>query len=155
VAIMDNLDIKILKLLQQNSRVTASEISNKINLSVPAVGDRLKKLDASGIIDKYTIILNAKKMNKHLMIIMFVSLESPKFTDPFINIVQLDDEIVECHYLAGDFDYALKIITESTKSLERILNKIKNIPGVQKTKTNVSLSTIKNVHSIILHEIIE
>ncbi|MGK0467899.1 Lrp/AsnC family transcriptional regulator [Clostridium sp.] len=152
---MDNLDIKILKLLQQNSRVTASEISNRINLSVPAVSDRLKKLDASGIIDKYTVILNAKKMNKHLMIIMFISLESPKFTDPFINIVQLDDEIVECHYLAGDFDYALKIITESTESLERFLYKIKNIPGVQKTKTNVSLSTIKNNHSIIPSEIIE
>ncbi len=152
---MDNIDIKIIKLLQQNSRVTASEIGSKINLSVPAVGDRLKKLDASGIIEKYTIILNAKKMNKHLMIIMFVSLESPKFTDPFINIVQLDDEIVECHYLAGDFDYDLKIITESTGSLERLLNKIKNIPGVQKTKTNVSLSTIKNVHSIIPSEIIE
>jgi len=152
---MDNLDIKILKLLQQNSRVTASEISSRINLSVPAVGDRLKKLDASGIIEKYTVILSAKKMNKHLMIIMFVSLESPKYTDPFINIVQLDDEIIECHYLAGDFDYALKIITESTESLERLLNKIKNIPGVQKTKTNVSLSTIKNVHSVIPSEIIE
>jgi len=152
---MDNLDIKILKLLQQNSRVTASEISSKINLSVPAVGDRLKKLDASGIIEKYTVILNAKKMNKHLMIIMFISLESPKFTDPFINIVQLDDEIVECHYLAGDYDYALKIITESTASLERLLNKIKNIPGVQKTKTNVSLSTIKNNYSIIPSENID
>lgn len=152
---MDNLDIKILKLLQQNSRITASEISSKINLSVPAVGDRLKKLDASGIIEKYTVILNAKKMNKNLMIIMFVSLECPKYTDPFINIIQLDDEIVECHYLAGDFDYALKIITESTESLERILNKIKNIPGVQKTKTNVSLSTIKNIHSIIPTEIDE
>jgi len=152
---MDNLDIKILKLLQQNSRITASEISSKINLSVPAVGDRLKKLDASGIIEKYTVILNAKKMNKNLMIIMFVSLECPKYTDPFINIIQLDDEIVECHYLAGDFDYALKIITESTESLERILNKIKNIPGVQKTKTNVSLSTIKNIHSIIPSEINE
>jgi len=152
---MDNLDIKILKLLQQNSRVTASEISNRINLSVPAVGDRLKKLDASGIIEKYTVILNAKKMNKHLMIIMFISLESPKFTDPFINIVQLDDEIVECHYIAGDYDYALKIITESTASLERLLNKIKNIPGVQKTKTNVSLSTIKNNYSIIPNENID
>jgi len=152
---MDNLDIKILKLLQQNSRITASEISSKINLSVPAVGDRLKKLDASGIIEKYTVILNAKKMNKHLMIIMFVSLECPKFTDGFIDIIQQDDEIVECHYLAGDFDYALKIITDTTESLERILNKIKNIPGVQKTKTNVSLSTIKNIHSIIPSEIIE
>ncbi|MFT5875496.1 MAG: Lrp/AsnC family leucine-responsive transcriptional regulator [Clostridium sp.] len=152
---MDNLDIKILKLLQKNSRVTASEISNRIHLSVPAVGDRLKKLDASGIIEKYTVILSAKKMNKHLMIVMFVSLESPKFTDPFIKIILLDDEIVECHYLAGDFDYILKIITESTESLERILTKIKNIPGVQKTKTNVSLSTIKNNYSIIPSEIID
>jgi len=150
---MDNIDIKILKLLQQNSRVTASEISARINLSVPAVGDRLKKLDNAGIIEKYTIILNAKKFNKDLMIIMFVSLESPKFTDLFINTIQVDNEIVECHYLAGDYDYVLKIITESTESLEKILNKIKNIPGVQKTKTTVSLSTIKNNYSIIPSEI--
>ncbi|MBU3160222.1 Lrp/AsnC family transcriptional regulator [Clostridium frigoris] len=151
---MDNIDIKILKLLQQNSRVTASEISTQINLSIPAVGDRLKKLDNAGIIEKYTIILNAKKFNKDLMIITFVSLESPKFTDLFINTILVDNEIVECHYLAGDYDYVLKIITESTESLERILNKIKNIPGVQKTKTTVSLSTIKNNYSIIPSEII-
>ncbi|WP_298841168.1 Lrp/AsnC family transcriptional regulator [Clostridium sp.] len=150
---MDNIDIKILKLLQQNSRVTASEISTRINLSVPAVGDRLKKLDNAGIIEKYTIILSAKKFNKDLMIIMFVSLESPKFTDLFVNTIQVDNEIVECHYLAGDYDYVLKIITESTESLEKILNKIKNIPGVQKTKTTVSLSTIKNNYSIIPSEI--
>ena len=86
---MDNIDIKILKLLQQNSRVTASEISTRINLSVPAVGDRLKKLDNAGIIEKYTIILSAKKFNKDLMIIMFVSLESPKFTDLFVNTIQV------------------------------------------------------------------
>ncbi|MBW9172002.1 Lrp/AsnC family transcriptional regulator [Clostridium estertheticum] len=151
---MDNIDIKILKLLQQNSRVTASEISTRINLSIPAVGDRLKKLDNAGIIEKYTIILSAKKFNKDLMIIMFVSLESPKFTDLFINTIQVDNEIVECHYLAGDYDYVLKIITGSTESLEKILNKIKNIPGVQKTKTTVSLSTIKNNYSIIPSEII-
>jgi len=151
---MDNIDIKILKLLQQNARVTASEISNRINLSIPAVSDRLKKLDATGIIEKYTIILSAKKLNKRLMVIMFVSLESPKFIDTFVNIIQIDNEIVECHYLAGDYDYALKIITESTASLEKILNRIKSIPGVQKTKTNVSLSTIKNNYSIIPSEII-
>jgi len=150
---MDNIDIKILKLLQQHSRITASEISSRINLSVPAVSERLKKLDATGIIEKYTIILSAKKLNKRLMVVMFISLESPKFKDAFISIVQLDDEIVECHYLAGDYDYILKIITESTESLEKILHKIKNIPGVRKTKTTVSLSTIKNNYSIIPTEI--
>ena len=146
---MDNSDIKILKLLQGNARITASEIASRINLSIPAVSDRLKKLDASGIIEKYTAILSAKRLQKNLTVIMFVSLENPKFADKFIDIVQKEDEIIECHYLAGDFDYALKIITENTETLERILNRIKLVAGVQKTKTTVTLSTIKNTHSVI------
>ena len=152
---MDIIDIKIIKILQQNSRITASEISSRINLSIPAVSDRLKKLDVSGIIEKYTVILNSKKLNKHLMVIMFVSLQSPKYTDTFIKIIQDDNEIVECHSLAGDYDYALKIITESTESLEKILNRIKSISGVQKTKTTVSLSTIKNNYSVTPNENID
>jgi Lrp/AsnC family leucine-responsive transcriptional regulator len=146
---MDSLDIKILRLLQNNARVTASEISSKINLSVPAVSDRLRKLDASGVIEKYTVILNGKKLNRHLTVIMFVSLESPKYIAKFLDAIQKDDEIIECHYLAGDYDYALKIITEDTESLEKILNKIKSMNGIVKTKTTVALSTIKNNYSIM------
>lgn len=150
---MDNIDIKILKLLQQNARISISEMSSKINLSIPAVSDRLKKLDASSLIKKYTIIINNKKFNKNLMVIMFVSLENPTFIDIFIEIIQGENEIVECHYLAGEFDYALKIITENTETLEKVLNKIKCIRGVQKTKTIVTLSTIKNNYSIIPDQI--
>jgi Lrp/AsnC family transcriptional regulator, leucine-responsive regulatory protein len=150
---MDNIDIKILKLLQKNSRISISDISSKINLSIPAVSDRLKKLDASGLIEKYTIIINSKKFNKNLMVIMFVSLENPTFINKFIEIIENQDEIIECHYLAGDFDYALKIITENTETLEKVLNKIKCISGVQKTKTIVTLSTIKNNYSVVPDEI--
>ena len=146
---MDNIDIKILKLLQGNARITASEIASKINLSVPAVSDRLKKLDASGIIEKYTVIISPKKTNKSLTVIMFVNLGNPKFADKFIEVIQKEDEIIECHYLAGDFDYALKIMTTNTETLEMILNRIKLVAGVQKTKTVVTLSTIKNNYSII------
>ena len=60
------------------------------------------------------------------MVIMFVSLENPTFIDKFIEIIQGENEIVECHYLAGEFDYALKIITENTETLEKVLNKINN-----------------------------
>lgn len=149
---MDSLDIKILKLLQNNARVTASEISSKINLSIPAVSDRLKKLEASGVIEKYTVILNAKKLNRNLTVIMFVSLESPKYTDMFLEAVQREEEILECQYLAGDYDYALKVITENTETLEKLLNKIKSFNGITKTKTTVSLSTIKNNHSVMPSE---
>lgn len=149
---MDNIDIKIIKLLQSNSRITASEISGKINLSIPAVSDRLKKLDSSGVIERYTIILNAKKLNKSLTAIMWVSLDNPKFADRFVEFVKNEDEIIECHYLAGDFDYSLKITTENTETLEVILDKIKLVPGVMKTKTTVTLSTIKNSYSIGIRE---
>ncbi|WML34577.1 Lrp/AsnC family transcriptional regulator [Clostridium sp. OS1-26] len=149
---MDSLDVKILKLLQNNARVTASEISSKINLSIPAVSDRLKKLDASGVIEKYTVIINAKKLNRNLTVIMFVSLESPKYTNKFLEAVQREEEILECHYLAGDYDYALKIITENTETLEKLLNKIKGLNGISKTKTTVSLSTIKNNYSVMPSE---
>jgi Lrp/AsnC family transcriptional regulator, leucine-responsive regulatory protein len=149
---VDNIDVKILKLLQFNARMTVSEMAAKINLSIPAVSERLKKLESSGIIEQYTAILNAKKLNKSLTVIVFITLESSKYTDKFNQFVNAEDEIVECYYLAGDFDYVLKIITDNTLTLENILNKIKGVSGIQKTRTIVTLSNIKNKHSITLNE---
>lgn len=149
---MDSIDIKIIGLLQKNARITASEIGGRINLSVPAVSERLKKLESSGIIEQYTAIINHRQLNKHLTAIMFISLERPKFTDRFVEFVSGEGEILECHYLAGDFDYSLKILTESTETLEALLNRIKSVQGVQKTRTIVVLSTIKNNYSITLGE---
>jgi Lrp/AsnC family leucine-responsive transcriptional regulator len=87
-------------------------------------------------------------MGKNLTAIMLVSLERPKYTEKFVEFVQGQNEILECHYLAGDYDYSLKIITESTYTLEQLLNKIKSVQGVQKTKTTVALSTVKHNFSI-------
>ncbi|MCX7922658.1 MAG: Lrp/AsnC family transcriptional regulator [Clostridia bacterium] len=145
---MDVIDVKILKLLQKNARITASEISGEINLSVPAVSDRIRKLESSGIIQQYTAIINSRKLEKDLTAIMFVSLERPKYTERFLEFVNGEMEILECHYLAGDYDYALKIVTENTFTLESLLNRIKSVQGVQKTKTIVVLSTVKNNYSV-------
>jgi Lrp/AsnC family leucine-responsive transcriptional regulator len=146
---MDDLDVKIIKLLQADARMTVSEVSNRINLSVPAVSDRLKKLESSGLIEKYVAILNPGCFHKELTALMFISLERPKFNEKFVEFIQGEDEILECHYLAGDFDYVLKIITENTTTLEQLLNRIKSAQGVIKTRTIVALSTVKNNHSIV------
>lgn len=145
---MDTIDAKILRLLQKNARITVSEISGEINLSISAVSDRLKKLESSGIIEKFTTIINPAHLKKNLIASMFISLERPKFTDVFVEFVKGEDEILECNYLAGDYDYELKIITENTTTLEQLLNRIKSIKGVQKTKTIVVLSVVKNNYSI-------
>jgi Lrp/AsnC family transcriptional regulator, leucine-responsive regulatory protein len=146
---MDEIDVKILKLLQKNARISNSEISNEVKLSLPAISERIKKLEATGIVQQYTAILNPRRLKKDLTAMMFISLERPKFTEKFIDFVQNEGEILECHYLAGDFDYILKIITENTFTLENILNRIKSVPGVQKTRTIVTLSTVKNNFSVI------
>jgi len=146
---MNELDIKILSLLQSNSRMSISEISNKINLSVSATSDRLKKLENSGAITHYATILNPEAFDKTLMAIMFVSLENPTYSDIFSSFILEESEILECHYLTGNFDYALKIVTKNTTTLETLLNRIKRVTGIKKTETMVVLSTVKNQYSIL------
>ncbi|MEL7570478.1 MAG: Lrp/AsnC family transcriptional regulator [Eubacteriaceae bacterium] len=149
---MDSLDLKILNLLQKNARITVSEIGSLINLSVPACSERLKKLEQSGAIKQYTAIIDSKYLNKFLTAFMFISLERPRFTDQFIEKINKEADILECHYLAGDFDYLLKIITDNTDTLEGLLQRIKSVSGVQKTKTIVTLSAVKNNYSISLED---
>jgi Lrp/AsnC family leucine-responsive transcriptional regulator len=149
---MDKIDLKILSLLQKNARITASEISSLISLSIPACSERLKKLEQSGVIKQYTAIIDCKHLNKFLTAFMFISLERPRFTDQFIEKINLEADILECHYLAGDFDYLLKIITDNTDTLEELLQRIKSVQGVQKTRTIVVLSTVKNNYSISLED---
>lgn len=149
---MDNIDVQILKILQANARTTASEISSKINLSISAVSDRLKKLESTGIIEQYTTIINPTYLNKNLTAIMFIALERPNYTEKFVELIQNEEEILDCYYIAGEYDYSLKILTENTFTLENILNRIKGIEGVVKTKTSVVLSTVKHIHSIFPHK---
>jgi len=149
---LDGLDIKIIKLLQENARITASDIAAAVNLSVPAVSERLKKLETSGVIKQYTAIVNPEYFNKTLMAIVFISLDRPKFADAFAEFVKQQDDILECHYLAGDFDYALKVATENTATLQELLDRIKSVQGVVKTRTTVILSSAKINYSVIPEE---
>lgn len=146
---MDDIDKKILRNLQKNARMTISDLSSEISLSMPAISERLKKLEASGVIKQYTVILDPTMLNKHLMALMFVRFENPSHSDNFANFVKEEPEIKECFYITGDFDYSLKIITESTHTLELLLTRIKNQSGIVKTQTIVILSTITDNPSIL------
>jgi len=147
---LDNTDVKIINLLRKNSRVGASEIAQKIKLSVSAVIERIKKLESAGVILGYTVILDNAMIGKDVIAMMSISIDHPKFNGAFEAAVLQEPHITECHYIAGDFDYLLKVITDNTKSLERILNDIKSVPGVSKTKTSIVFSTPKNDYSVAL-----
>lgn len=148
VFVLDNTDYKILHALSKNGRVGASEIADKVKLSTSAVIERIKKLEASGTILGYTAIIDPAKLNKDVTAMMSVAIDHPKFNDSFVAAVMSNPHITECMYIAGDFDYLLKVITDNTKMLENVLNEIKCIPGVSKTKTNIVLSIPKNLYNV-------
>jgi Lrp/AsnC family leucine-responsive transcriptional regulator len=145
---MDDIDKKILKRLQENARVTISVLSSEISLSMPAISERLKKLEASGVIKQYTAILNPKLVDKQLMALVFLSIDTPSHGDSFKAFVVGEADIKECFYITGDFDYSLKIITKNTSTLEDILTRIKEQAGVIKTQTIVVLSSITDRPSV-------
>ena len=140
---MDEIDLKILTCLKENSRENATNIGAKINLSTSAVIERIKKLENSGVIEKYTAIINQSALGRELMAFISVSLEHPKFYESFVEAVNKNSSISECYYIAGDFDFILKVITKTGKTLEEILTYIKSIKGVSLTRTTVVLSTNK------------
>lgn len=150
---MDAIDYEILRCLKKNARIKASAISEKINLSVSTVIDRIHKLERSGVLEQYTIVLNPKEMGNDLTALMEVSLEHPRHFEAFTQMVQENSNIVSCYYLTGEFDFLLKIITDSSDSLELIHRKIKSMEGVSFTHTHFVLKNIKNDYSYIPDEI--
>ena len=145
---MDSIDAKILEVLQQNCRISLSDLSKRVNLSVSAVSERIKKLDNSGIVEEYTAIINPRAMRKDLAVLMQVSIDVTHDESRFFKLVAENEDILECHHVTGEYDYVLKIITEDTSTLESLMSKVKSIPGVRGTQTNVFLSTLKNRHSV-------
>ncbi len=141
---MDDIDYQILSCLKDNSRENATNIGNKIKLSTSAVIERIKKMENSGLIEQYTTVINQKIAGRDLMAFINVKLDAPKFYEKFIERIQKNSSVAECYYIAGDFDFLLKVVTSSTSRLEEILNYIKAIDGVSLTRTTVVLSVNKN-----------
>ena len=129
--------------MKENSRENATNIGAKINLSTSAVIERIKKMENSGLIQQYTTIIDQSVLGRELFAFIYVSLEHPKCYENFVEKIKEHPSIAECYYIAGDFDFILKIVTRTGKTLEEILNYIKSIGGVSLTRTSVVLSTNK------------
>ncbi|MCI5569718.1 MAG: Lrp/AsnC family transcriptional regulator [Candidatus Alectryocaccobium sp.] len=146
---MDSVDYKILKILQKNARESASNISKEIHLSVSAVTERIRKMEDSGVIKGYTIVVDDRKVGFAMTVLMEVRLENPRFYDGFVRTVEDLDEIVACYYKTGEFDLLLKISCDSGDELADIHKKIMNIDGVFDTKTDIIVKNVKNTYSAI------
>ncbi|MFA5576147.1 MAG: Lrp/AsnC family transcriptional regulator [Tissierellaceae bacterium] len=146
--ILDEIDYNILESLSDNARMAMSDISKKVNLSVPAVSERIKKLEKSGFIQKYTTVLDAKRFNKNLVCYTYLSLKySEGGVERFKKFIQSEADILECSLVTGEYEYILKIITDSSESLAKLLDKLRRESDVLTSSTSISLLTLKDLIS--------
>ena len=146
---MDNIDINILRCLTKDARMNASQISGIVNLSVSAVIERMKKLENSGLIRGYTALIDERVAGYDVQAMISVRLEHPKYNQSFAKQMQEHSCVMECFYITGDFDYIARVSAGSTEELTKVLNDIKEIPGVSLTRTYVVLDNIKMGAAVI------
>ena len=144
---MDSIDKKLLQLLQADTKKTTKELSLKLNLSVTAVYERIKKLEREGIIDKYVVLLNRNKINKGFVV--FCHLKLLQHTKEFINqfekeVVKLD-EVLECFHVSGDYDYILKICVKDMEEYrEFMVTKLTTLQHIGSTHSTFTIGEVKN-----------
>ena len=141
---MDKIDAGIIRCLTEDARMNASQIGAQVNLSVSAVIERMKKLEASGLIRGYTAILDEKLAGFDTQALISVRLEHPKYNQSFTQQMVAHPAVMECYYITGDFDYMARVLVSSTEELTRVLNHIKQLPGVSLTRTYVVLENCKS-----------
>lgn len=142
--LIDAYDSKIIVRLMQYGRSTWAELGALLGMSAPAVAERVRKLEDHGIIKGYTALIDPDSVGCGLAALITVVLDRPEHRNEFLKNVHNMPEIMECHHIAGEEDYILKVRCPDIRSLERIISdRIKAIPGVVKTRTTIILSTVK------------
>ena len=140
---MDEKDKLILSLLQKDGRMTASEMAEKVDLSVPAVTERIRKLTEGGVLKEFRAVLDAKKVGYDVTAYILLDMSSSNSYGDMVQYAQDNDEVLECHSITGEGSHILKVRTHDTSSLELLLRNIQSWPGVTRTHTMIVMSTFK------------
>lgn len=149
----DETDLKILSIIQKDGRIKTNRIAELVGLSVPSVTERINKLKEIGIIERYLAKLNHKLLGRDITAFIFVISESSSHYREFVTLALSQPEILECHSITGDGSHILKVRTENTSTLEKLLAKIQSWKGVRSTKTSVVLTTHKETFELNLKNI--
>lgn len=142
---MDKIDNSILKILKNDGRISLSEISSQVGLSIPAVRERMKKMESSGAIKYYTVVLNNEYFGRNLDGYCKVELNSlEKDLEKFKEFVRNEEEVVECYTITGDYEFFVHFLTKDTKSLEDLIFKMRSLGIIKRSNTQIVLSKLKS-----------
>ncbi len=150
---LDEIDKKILEILQGNSKITNANLASLIGLSAAPTLERVKKLEKSGLILRYRAELNKEMLGLNVCIFITASLSSSRRDkmETFITKINSIPEVIECHHITGSSDFILKVLTKDIQSYNRfILEKLINLDEIANLQSMVVLSTLKEALSLPL-----
>ena len=144
---MDIIDKKLLELLQYDSKKTTKELSMKLNLSVTAVYERIRKLEREGVIEKYVALINKNKINKGFVVFCHIKLlqHTKDFITKFESEVVKLTEVIECFHVSGDYDYILKVCLKDMDEYRNFLvTKLTTLQHISSTHSTFMIGEVKN-----------
>lgn len=143
---LDKKDRLLLRYLQEDARITNAELARRVDLSPPGLQKRLRRLEESGIVDRYVTLLNREAVGYDMLCFVQVTLRrhEPNAISHFRQVVQDMPEVLECFHVTGEFDYLLKVAVHNRKHLEHFLMEtLTPVPGMDTIRTSLVLSDIK------------
>jgi DNA-binding Lrp family transcriptional regulator len=149
---LDSKDLAILHLLQKNARITVKEISDKMHLSTTPVHERIKRMEASGVIKQYATLVDHTKVKKGLMVICYVSLKehSKSAGTKFIKLIHEVNEVIECYSISGEFDFMLKVVCEDMNAYYDFhVNKLSALENMGHVQSVFVMGRIKETHEVV------
>lgn len=120
---MDQTDLKIISILQNNGRISMKELGKIVSLSPPAVAERVKKLEETDVIQRYTAVINNEKIGKPISVLINASIK-PENQKDFLHFAEKKEEIVKCHHVTGPHSMIIKAHLKEMKHLEELVREI-------------------------------
>lgn len=148
---LDQTDLKILRILQQNARLTNKELAAQVNLSTTPVFERLKRLERNGYIKKYVAVLDADKLNRGFIVFCNVKMSrlSKEIARDFMERMLNIPEVTECYNISGQFDYLLKIHAPDMRYYQQfVLNVLGTIENLGSLESTFVMDTVKLEYGI-------
>ena len=148
---LDFIDTQLLNYLQKDAKQTNKELASKLNMSVTAVYERIKKLEKSGVIDSYVTLLNKKSIERAFVAFCHIKLvkHSQDLVNQFEKIVATIDEVLEVYHLSGDYDYLLKVHVKDMESFRKFMvNKLTNIEHIGSSNSMFVISEVKHTTAV-------
>jgi Lrp/AsnC family leucine-responsive transcriptional regulator len=148
---LDDIDRTILEALQDNGHLSHAELSRMVGLAVSSVNERIRKLVQRGVIAGWNARLSPSALGLDLLAFVYVLIDRPENSPAFLELVAQLPEVQECHHIAADWNFLLKVRVRNTAAFEALLTtRLKSVPGVVRTQTVITLTSHKDTPSLPL-----